>query len=83
LAKEDQICKTVDFSDLLEKNWIMMQKYSSSKQNRKRRSKNDSSDEVGNKTRKIKVPSLNPMVFYPGFPHIAEKNLRSVEQTES
>ena len=38
-----------------------------------KRTLNDSSDVDGNKKIKIEVPSLNPMVFYPEFPHIAEK----------
>ena len=46
---------------------------SSSKQNMKS-SFEDSSDKVEeNKKIKIDAQSLNPMVFYPGFPHIAEK----------
>ena len=38
-----------------------------------KRTSNDASDVDGNKNIKIEVPPLNPMVFYPGFPHIAEK----------
>ena len=38
-----------------------------------KRTSNDASDVDGNIKVKIEVPSLNPMVFYPGFPHIAEK----------
>ena len=38
-----------------------------------KRTPNNALDAVGNKKIKIEVPSLNPMVFYPGFPHIAEK----------
>ena len=47
---------------------------SSTRQNNKKRSlDNDSSDEVVNKDMKIEVIPLNPVVFYPAFPHIAEK----------
>ena len=45
---------------------------SSTKQDRKR-SLDDSSDGAGKKWVKIEIQPLNPMVFYPGFPHIAEK----------
>ena len=38
-----------------------------------KRTLNDASDVDGNKKIKIKVPPLNPLIFYPGFPHVAEK----------
>ena len=41
--------------------------------NKKRSLDDESSDEVGNKNIKIDVTPLNPVVFYPAFPHIAEK----------
>ena len=37
-----------------------------------KRTLDDASDAVGDKKIKIEVPTLNPMVFYLGFPHIAE-----------
>ena len=38
-----------------------------------KRTLNDALDSVGNTNIKIEMPPLNPVVFYPGFPHIAEK----------
>ena len=38
-----------------------------------KRTLNDALDSVGNTKIKIEMPPLNPVVFYPGFPHIAEK----------
>ena len=51
-----------------------MDSNSSSKQNMNC-SFEDSSDELVEENKKIKIYAqfLNPMVFYPGFPHIAEK----------
>ena len=46
---------------------------STSRNNKKRALDDDSSDEVVNKGLRIKVTPLNPVVFYPAFPHIAEK----------
>ena len=45
----------------------------STTQSKKRSLDVDSSDDVANKEIKIEVPPLNPMVFYPAFPHIVEK----------
>ena len=38
-----------------------------------KRTLHDALDSVGNTKIKIEMPPLNPVVFYPGFPHIAEK----------
>ena len=45
----------------------------STTQSKKRSLDVDSSDDVANKEVKIELPPLKPMVFYPVFPHIAEK----------
>ena len=34
----------------------------------------------GNKKKKLKVPTLNPMFFLPGFPHIAEQIFACMEE---
>ena len=36
-----------------------------------------------NKKIKIEMPPLNPMVFYPGFPHIAEEIIDQLDRAIS
>jgi len=48
---------------------------SSTTQNKERSLGDNTFDEVNNKDIKIEVLPLNPMVFYPAFPHIVERIL--------
>ena len=45
-----------------------------------KRTSNDASDADRNKKIKIEMPPLNPMVFYPGFPHIAEEIIDQLDK---